>query len=550
MKKLFFIISATLIVFSLVACSTLSGTSDSPEKKVVLSVSNNRESEEVILAGESIVFTLDSELPDGVGEKDIVWIVNGEKIKDTGKTITVVTDKDLNLQYSAHAEIDIPVFSGMSNYSRCIAVLDMKYRELAIDAYKYVEQTREKYGVENIPGVSVSVYGKNGEIDFDLYDGYASVGREIKNTEETLHMLGSVSKPILTAAFVKLMLEDGSTLSMNQTIGDYLTEDDLDPEHTGTVLRRINLDCTLASLINHTSGIDDMIGTDMIFDLLINEKDNPFYNLAGLVINKRKPEYPYKDGWAPYKILPDIVSDYNPERGFKYSTAGYVILGMVVEKYLAQVHPGVTLSDYVNENFVLPYCEDRVVLLASEFDDDSDYEILADPNVFQSELNSLIKAFTGINPNLVKLLGINREGKVIFNFRDFLDSYNIVSAESAWTGGAFAANSHSIARFGYNLFGINVEDPTNSDVRELIDQNIGTDDFVNDRTYCYFRKNYKVNEDDSDVYMYGHNGKTVCVSNIMMYDPEADVCMAIFVDSNAPENEFYQLMREIHFLYK
>lgn len=548
MKKIVLVLSVLTLIFLVVSCSTVSGIDKSSNKEFLLVVSNNREDEQVILAGEDIVFTLDSLLQD-VSDKDIIWYVNGEKFNQTGKTITVTTDKDVNIQYSAHVEINTPSFKGTSNYSRCIAVVDLAYKDLALSIYKYAEETRNKYHVENIPGMSISLYGRNGDIDFNLYDGYASVSKGIKNTEETFHMIGSISKTFVASSFVKLMLEDGSTLSMDQTIGGYLTEEDLDPEHTGQIMDKLSLDVTLGSLMNHTSGIDDFMGTPFVMDLIHRDKSQPIYNIIGLILNKRLPEDPYKNGWAPNKILKNILSEYNPERGYTYSTPGYIILGMVVEKYLSQTHPGMTLSDYVNENFVLPFCDERVILLASEFDDDSDYDVLAEPNVYQGELDDLIRTFTAIDPKLVKILGINKEGKEVFSFNDFITSYSIVMAQSVWAGGAFAAKSHQIARYGYNLLGLNVENPTNKEVRDLITQNLGTDDFVNDRTYCYFRMNVNESEDEPDVYLFGHNGKTASVSNVMMYDPQTDICISVLIDSNAPEESFKGMLKEIHYMY-
>lgn len=543
MKKILFYSAALLLVLAVVSCSTVSGTSK-PEQYVHLSVSNNRESEDVILSGEEVVFTLDSQLPENVSADSITWYLNSEKYADGVYSITVKTDEEVNLRYSAHVEIDSDGYKAKSNYSRVIAVADMKYKDYALAIYDFINQLQEKYEIEDIPGISISMYGRDGEIDFDLFEGYSSLDRRIKNSEEEGHVLGSISKYITAATIFKLIEEEGSTISLDQPIRTWISEDDIDPQHTGEALKKINLDEPISALISHTAGIGDYMGIPIALDMLTAENGNLLYDIAGLVLNKKKPEYPFKDGWAPYKVFPYILTDYNPEGERSYSSPGYMLLGMVIQKYLDEKHPGMTINEYANENFFEPLCNSDVMLAPSDITDYSKYDEVADQHVFDEKMAAIIKGYADIDIRLMKLLGLNPEGKKLYSFNDFFKNSNRYFCETCWTAGAFIANSHQIARLNYYTLSEKTSDELLADVRKYMTRGLETDDFVNLEYGVMNYKHKDANGDIKEIY-YGHGGKSVAQSNETLYHPGKDVSYTIFLDSNLQESDFMPLIYKL-----
>jgi CubicO group peptidase (beta-lactamase class C family) len=128
--------------------------------------------------------------------------------------------------------------------------------------------------------------------------GLASREWNAPNRPETLFNVGSIDKSFTEAA-IKLLVKEGR-LSLDDTVQRLL------PDYKGAGAERI----TLKQLLNHTSGMGDIFGPDW--------KTTPRARLRSL---------------DDYRVLfENEPLEFEPGTGQAYSNAGYVLLGLVIEK--------------------------------------------------------------------------------------------------------------------------------------------------------------------------------------------------------------------------
>ena len=167
---------------------------------------------------------------------------------------------------------------------------------------------------------SGSIHVKSGEIILfsDAY-GFADISHRIMNQPETRFSIASGSK-IFTAAAICMLIEEGKL--------DFDTRftDCLDVEFP-------NFDegVTIHQLLTHTSGVPDYFDEDEMDDYEALWEQRPMYNVR-----------------SPGDFLPMFQYEKMDDASgisFKYNNAGYIILGLVIEKI-----SGMAFTEYIEKN--------------------------------------------------------------------------------------------------------------------------------------------------------------------------------------------------------
>ncbi|TSB46038.1 serine hydrolase domain-containing protein [Alkalicoccobacillus porphyridii] len=171
---------------------------------------------------------------------------------------------------------------------------------------------------------SGTVYAKLGEQEFLKSYGLANRSEEIKNTGDTRYGIASGSKPI-TAAAVCLLVEQGK-LSFDSKLQDYLAEE----------FPNFDKGITIHHLLTHTSGIPDYFDEDVMDDFEELWVKHPMY-----LIRELKDFLP---------LFQNEQMKSKPGSEFHYNNAGYIVLGLVIEK----------VSDMAFSEFVQTYIFDKL----------------------------------------------------------------------------------------------------------------------------------------------------------------------------------------------
>lgn len=178
----------------------------------------------------------------------------------------------------------------------------------------------QKYNNNEFSGV-VLIKKQSEELFKGCY-GYANRSFKVLNTINTRFRAGSVGK-IFTAVCILKLVEEGK-LSLNTPVIDYLSLTD----------SQIPKEVTVHNLLTHNSGIGDYFDEekDDWDQLWIN---NPIYNLKTL------NDY--------YMLFKDKEPMFKVGEKYKYNNAGYILLGMVIEKA-----SGENYFDYVRKELLEP----------------------------------------------------------------------------------------------------------------------------------------------------------------------------------------------------
>jgi CubicO group peptidase (beta-lactamase class C family) len=145
--------------------------------------------------------------------------------------------------------------------------------------------------------------------------GFASKEFNVPNTADTKYNLGSINKIFTQIALMQL--RDEGKIDFAKTLRTYL------PDYPSAVADRI----TIEQMIRHTSGLGDFFGPEYI-DL---SKDKL----------RRLSDY--------LPLFVDKPLEFEPGARSRYSNAGYILLGLVVEKL-----SGMTYDDYVRAKIFAP----------------------------------------------------------------------------------------------------------------------------------------------------------------------------------------------------
>ncbi len=183
-----------------------------------------------------------------------------------------------------------------------------------------------KLAVENdfSGAIHISRKGVEDEFHYENAFGYANREWHISNSIVTRFNTASISK-VFTACGILKLAEQGA-LTLEDRLCDHLSFD-------GEPFSR---DITLYHLLTHSSGIADDADEEAgenYEDLFINKPNYRFRNASDLVENFI--------GKAPM---------FRPGEGCRYNNAGYVLLGMVIEKIT-----GMEYTEWLKENLLIPW---------------------------------------------------------------------------------------------------------------------------------------------------------------------------------------------------
>lgn len=148
----------------------------------------------------------------------------------------------------------------------------------------------------SLPGVSIAVVN-DGEIVYARGYGYANLELAAPAMEETVYLIGSVTKPFTSMAIMKLV-EEG-LVSLDDPITKFFENI---PQEWSEV--------TVLQLLHHTSGIKSYTG---IGEMWLNQHNE----VTGEHIVSMAAEHEL---------------EFEPGEGWNYNNTGYVMLGMIIEK--------------------------------------------------------------------------------------------------------------------------------------------------------------------------------------------------------------------------
>jgi D-alanyl-D-alanine carboxypeptidase len=161
----------------------------------------------------------------------------------------------------------------------------------------------------------VALVAQNGTPVFEDAYGLADKEMNRRNTKTTKFNLGSINKSFTAVAIAQLAQE--GKLAYSDTIGKHL------PDYPN---KEITEKITIHQLLTHTSGLGDYMNREFM---------------------ARKAELK-----TPADILPLFVNqplEFEPGAKTKYSNAGYIVLGLIIERLSGQSY-----FDYVKQRIFTP----------------------------------------------------------------------------------------------------------------------------------------------------------------------------------------------------
>lgn len=327
------------------------------------------------------------------------------------------------------------------------------------------------------PGISVSVFSPTLSLNYNFSDGMFSLDNSQRNTKETKHLLFSITKSFTASAVIKLVNE--GKLSYDDRVSDYFI---------GLNEIYINMDATISELLSHRSGMFDYTDNALLF------YNNPFIN---------------GEEWLPMRILDYIeipAASRDSDIGkylFNYSSANYILLGLIVEKVT-----GKPLSEYIKENFLVPYSFD--LLLTPQ--DAIDYSLIAHPHVY---------------PHTAPLNLIG-DGKTPIDATTVIDNIVELSAKCSWAAGGMTGTAAQIARWGYEL--LSERGGIDANIRNSILDSVAEFDASIREAEAY---GYGIRKLFHNGYeLIGSYGRSIGDENLMFYNKDKDLCICILTNSN------------------
>lgn len=188
-----------------------------------------------------------------------------------------------------------------------------------------------------IPGGAVAVL-RDGKLIYARGFGYADVENKTPVQPDALFRIASVSKPITSAAIMKLV-EEGK-LKLDDRVAPFIAH--LTPAPGATVDPRWE-QITIRHLLNHTGGWD-RTKPNGGFDPI----DRPA--IAAAAVNAPAPA----SAETLIRYMKGMPLDFNPGEKFAYSNFGYIILGRVIERL-----SGMPYGEYVRARVLQPVGANR-----------------------------------------------------------------------------------------------------------------------------------------------------------------------------------------------
>ena len=183
-----------------------------------------------------------------------------------------------------------------------------------------------------IPGAAVAVV-RDGKLIYARGFGYADVENKTPLQPDALFRIASVSKPLTSAAIMKLV-EEGK-LKLDDRVAPFIAH--LTPAPGATVDPRWE-QITIRHLLDHTAGWD-RTKPNGGFDPI----DRP--GIAAAAVSAPAPASPE----TLIRYMKGLPLDFNPGEKFAYSNFGFIILGRVIEQV-----SGMSYRDFVRARVLEP----------------------------------------------------------------------------------------------------------------------------------------------------------------------------------------------------
>jgi len=225
----------------------------------------------------------------------------------------------------------VSLFSTADPEQRALNDLDVNIMNIMTDSH--------------IPGVAACAV-KNGEIVWVKTYGYADLILNVSVTNNTLFMLGSVSKIVTGIAFMQLV--ESGLIDLDDDVNDFLPFNITHPQHPSTAI-------TPRMLLSHVSGIHD--NWNVLGPLEVSGSDSPI-SIEELCMN-----YLLTNG--TYYQTPNYNS---AEPGTLYD---YTNVGSTLIAYLVEEISGEAFEDYCQENIYIPLGMTETSWLLANLDTDS-----------------------------------------------------------------------------------------------------------------------------------------------------------------------------------
>lgn len=340
------------------------------------------------------------------------------------------------------------------------------------DTYTIIETCVNKYVSKwnYKPALEVAVYGNEGVLSYHYKDGYFSLADNLRVNEDSLFILYSISKSMTASAIIDLI--NIGKLSLCDTVGDFFPN--LDPIY-------INNDATIEELLTHRSGIQDYTENSALI------YDNPFSK---------------GDSWNPLVILNYITIPADTRGTFIYSSANYVLLGLIIEKIT-----GVSLCEYLQENFFQP-CNISMQLYPQE----------------EINIDNIVKPH--VYPNT--FMGLSGDGKTPIDISTLIKNINELSIKCSWAAGGVVSNAENTVIWGYEL--LSEKGKIDSSIREKILNSVSQFSCETSLANAYGFGVRKI--EHSGYALIGSYGRSFGCENLMFYNKDKDICIVILSSSN------------------
>lgn len=361
-----------------------------------------------------------------------------------------------------------------------------------------VDQYVKKYNYE--PALNVSVYSASKNIAFNTASGKPSTSKSTLATMDTRHIYYSITKSFVAVSILKL--EKEGKLALSDKLEKYVTPSDIDSYFShGNSSLYINYDATIEELLTHRSGIKDY--------------DDNFTEILATHI--------FDDGWKAEKIL-SFISQTAEKRdettlkySFNYSSANYVLLGLIVEKVSAN-----DLSEYLKATIFTPYDLDVSVLPLDKIN----YNIIAHPHVY---------------PNTT--FNLEGDGKTPIDVTTAMPNVLDLIGNCSYGAGGAVGNSADVAIWGYTMLSQN--SGFEKTIAKKITDSVSTFT-VGEEAFAYGYGIRKLFHGDYE--FIGSYGRGIGDENLMFYNKDKDVCISILSSSNTKKDgtpNIDELMYEI-----
>lgn len=340
------------------------------------------------------------------------------------------------------------------------------------DTYSIIEACVEKYiSTWNYkPALEVAVYGKEGALNYHYRGGYFSIANNLKVNEDSLFILYSITKSMTASAVIDLV--NNGKLSLSDTVEDFFQ--DLNPIY-------INNDATIEELLTHRSGIQDYTENSALI------YDNPFSKY---------------DSWEPLVILDYINTPADSRGTFIYSSANYLLLGLIIEKVT-----GVSLCDYLQEK-LFQQCNINMQFYPQE----------------EININYIVKPH--VYPNT--FMGLSGDGKTPIDLSTLIKNINELSIKCSWAAGGAVSNAENTVIWGYEL--LSEKGKIDFSIREKILNSVSQFSCETSLANAYGFGVRKI--EHSGYALIGSYGRSFGCENLMFYNKDKDICIVILSSSN------------------